>query len=72
MTLAFVIIFGTVAALGLTVLWAFTWAIRTGQLENFQRGATSIFDSDEPLGRVTDQFPDPRESNHDLPDQELQ
>ena len=71
MTWAFVIIFGTVAALGATVLWAFTWAIRTGQLEDFQQGATSIFDADEPLGHVTDRFPNANPANGELTDQEL-
>lgn len=72
MTWTFVIIFSTVAALGATVLWAFTWAIRTGQFEDFQRGATSIFDADEPLGQMTDRFPDANPANHELTDQELQ
>jgi len=33
------------------------WAIRTGQMRNFSRGALSIFDDEEPVGTVTDSFP---------------
>ncbi|MDE2506499.1 MAG: cbb3-type cytochrome oxidase assembly protein CcoS [Planctomycetota bacterium] len=42
---------------GATAVLALAWALRKGQLENFQRGATSIFDADEPVGRPTDFFP---------------
>ena len=45
---------------GGTAVLALAWALRKGQLENFQRGATSIFDADEPVGRVTDSFPEGR------------
>lgn len=58
MTLAYFVIFGMIALLGITVVVMFAWAIRTGQFADFQRGATSIFDDDEPLGEMTDWFPD--------------
>ncbi len=58
MTLVYVVIFGTVALLGVTVLILFGWAIKSGQLRDFQRGASTIFDPDEPQGEQTDWFPD--------------
>ena len=57
MTLAYILIFGTIALLSITVVVVFAWAIRTGQFADFQQGATSIFDDDEPLGEMTDWFP---------------
>ena len=36
---------------------AFSWAVKNGEFENFQRAANSIFDEDEPIGRTTDHFP---------------
>ncbi len=58
MTYAYLLIFGTIALLSVSVVAVFVWAIRTGQFSDFQRGATSIFDDDEPLGEITDWFPD--------------
>jgi cbb3-type cytochrome oxidase maturation protein len=57
MTVAYLLIFGTIALLSITVVVVFAWAIRTGQFADFQQGATSIFDEDEPLGEMTDWFP---------------
>ena len=54
----YLLVFGILALFGVMVVWALWWAIRGGQFSNFQQGATSIFDEDEPLGRVTDRFPD--------------
>ena len=39
---------------------ALHWAHRNGQLSNLEEGSRSIFDEDEPLGEVTDQFPEKR------------
>ena len=58
MTLAYTLIFGTIILLSITVVVLFAWAIRTGQFADFQQGATSIFDEEEPLGEMTDWFPD--------------
>jgi hypothetical protein len=41
-------------------VWALSWAFRDGQMSNFARGATSIFDPDEPIGEVTDRALAPR------------
>jgi nitrogen fixation-related uncharacterized protein len=40
---------------------ALYWAHKHGQLSNLERGSKSIFDEDEPMGEVTDQFPQRRE-----------
>ena len=58
MAVAYILIFGTIGVLSITVVVVFAWAIRTGQFADFQQGATSIFDDDEPLGEMTDWFPD--------------
>ena len=39
---------------------ALHWAHKQGQLKNLEKGATSIFDEDEPVGEVTDSFPKKR------------
>lgn len=57
---AYILIFGTIALLSLSVVVVFGWAIRSGQFADFQSGSTSIFDADEPLGEMTDWFPDDR------------
>jgi cbb3-type cytochrome oxidase maturation protein len=47
-----------VAALFLaSAVYALYWASRNGQLRDFERGAESIFDESEPVGRPTDAFP---------------
>jgi hypothetical protein len=50
-TVGSIVIFG-----GATVL-ALGWAFRSGQFSNFQKGAESIFGPDEPVGEMTDAFP---------------
>lgn len=57
MTLNYVVFAASALLFGGSAVVALAWAMRKGQLENFQRGATSIFDADEPIGRVTDSFP---------------
>jgi cbb3-type cytochrome oxidase maturation protein len=51
-------VFGTAMALGAMAILALAWAIRTGQFDDFRSGATSIFDEEEPIGEMTDSFPD--------------
>jgi nitrogen fixation-related uncharacterized protein len=58
MTLIYLFIFGSVVIFGLTAVAGLVWAVRTGQMRNFGAGATSIFDDDEPVGVMTDAFPD--------------
>jgi nitrogen fixation-related uncharacterized protein len=40
-----------------TAVYAFVWARRQRQFNDFDKGARSIFDEEEPEGRVTDKFP---------------
>jgi cbb3-type cytochrome oxidase maturation protein len=58
----YILVFGILALFGVMVVWALWWAIRGGQFSDFQKGATSIFDDDEPLGKLTDAFPDRKHS----------
>jgi nitrogen fixation-related uncharacterized protein len=58
MALIYIFIFGSVLVFGLTAVAGLVWAVRTGQLRDFGVGATSIFDDDEPVGVMTDTFPD--------------
>lgn len=53
----YILIFGLFAALFASVIWGLWWAIHAGQFSDFQKGATSIFDDQEPVGRPTDTFP---------------
>ena len=50
------LIFGMVF-LTSTGLIAFYWATKTGQLRSFNKGASVIFDTEEPIGKTTDAFP---------------
>ena len=49
---------GSILFFGSGAILAFAWAMKNGQFENFDRGARSIFDLDEPIGQRTDAFPD--------------
>ena len=57
MTPTFIAIYGFMIISGVTAIAALIWAIQTGQMEHFRQGAASIFDDDEPVGKVTDAFP---------------
>ena len=37
--------------------YALFWAQKNGHLTNFEEGAKTIFDEEEPLGQSTDSFP---------------
>lgn len=58
MTVYYVLVFGMVSCFFASVIYALHWAIRHGQFSRFQEGATSIFDEEEPAGRLNDCFPD--------------
>jgi nitrogen fixation-related uncharacterized protein len=51
------VVVGSVVLFGGATVLALGWAFRTGQFENFEQGAASIFGPDEPIGRATDAFP---------------
>ena len=40
-----------------TAVYAFVWARRQRQFHDFEKGARSIFNEEEPEGKVTDKFP---------------
>lgn len=42
---------------------ALFWAHKNGQLTDLEKGSRSIFDEDEPMGEVTDQFPEKSEKD---------
>ena len=44
-----------------TAVYALYWSSKHGQLRDFERGASSIFDEQEPVGQMTDHFPAKRQ-----------
>lgn len=54
---AYILVFGVLAALSASAVWGLWWAMKTGQFAQIQQGAASIFDEEEPIGRKTDAFP---------------
>jgi nitrogen fixation-related uncharacterized protein len=61
----YAMIWGFAAVCGVTAVYGLTWAVKNGQLRRFGEGATSIFDDEEPVGRMTDTFPGSDESHRD-------
>jgi cbb3-type cytochrome oxidase maturation protein len=55
-----ILILGGLVFLSGSALIAFAWAASTGQFRNLKAGAEVIFDEDEPVGRATDRFPQPK------------
>lgn len=53
----FATVIGSMVLFGGAAVLALGWAFKHGQFENFDRGARSIFDADEPIGEPTDAFP---------------
>ena len=58
MTIVYIATFGIALLFAAMAIWGLAWAIRSGQFANFRRGAASIFDEEEPVGRMTDSFPE--------------
>lgn len=56
----------SVVLLPATALLALRWAARHGAFDDFQKTALSIFDEEEPVGRMSDRYPDGG-SNQDKP-----
>jgi cbb3-type cytochrome oxidase maturation protein len=54
----YAVLLGSIVFFGGAAVLALAWAMRDGQFQNFERSARSIFDPDEPIGQVTDRFPD--------------
>lgn len=40
-----------------SAVYALQWSSKRGQLRDFEKGALSIFDENEPVGKLTDAFP---------------
>lgn len=45
------------AAVMASAVYALYWAVKSGQFREIEKGATSIFDDEEPIGTRTDSFP---------------
>ncbi|MBX9578687.1 MAG: cbb3-type cytochrome oxidase assembly protein CcoS [Gemmataceae bacterium] len=50
-------IVGSIVLFGGAAVLALGWAFRSGQFDNLDRGARTIFGPDEPVGQPTDAFP---------------
>lgn len=57
MFFVFVFIWAFAIIAGITTVWLLAWAIRNGEFQNLRAGARSIYDDEEPEGKVTDYFP---------------
>jgi cbb3-type cytochrome oxidase maturation protein len=53
----FATVIGSIVLFGGMAVLALGWAFRSGQFDDFQQGALSIFGPDEPVGEATDAFP---------------
>jgi cbb3-type cytochrome oxidase maturation protein len=62
------IVVGSVVLFGGATALALGWAFRSGQFDNFEQGAASIFGPDEPIGEETDVFPGAKANDHETPD----
>jgi len=56
--IVYAVLLGSIVLFGGAAILALSWAVRDGQFQNFERGAKTIFDPDEPIGEITDCFPD--------------
>jgi len=63
MSVVWILFVSSVILLPAVALLALRWAVREGEFKNLQKTALSIFDDEEPLGRMTDRFPDAPRSN---------
>jgi nitrogen fixation-related uncharacterized protein len=55
LVLAFIWAFAMAA--GISTVAVLVWAIKKGEFRDLRAGARSIFDENEPIGLVTDNFP---------------
>ena len=56
--IVYAVLFGSVVFFGGAAVLALAWAVRDGQFENFERSSKTIFDPAEPIGELTDRFPE--------------
>jgi nitrogen fixation-related uncharacterized protein len=57
MFFVFVFIWSFAIVAGATTVWILAWAIKQGEFKDLRAGARSIFSDEEPVGMVTDYFP---------------
>ena len=55
--LVYCFIMGIIIIFSAGALAAFYWAARSGQFKQVGEGAASIFNEEEPIGKITDSFP---------------
>jgi cbb3-type cytochrome oxidase maturation protein len=66
--LTVIVLLGSIVFFGGAAVLALAWAVRDGQFQNFERSAKTIFDPAEPIGEMTDYFPDaPHEPTRSAP-----
>jgi cbb3-type cytochrome oxidase maturation protein len=58
MTVVWILFICSVIVLPALALLAFGWAVRQGEFRHLDKTALSIFDDEEPVGRMTDRFPE--------------
>ena len=66
MSIVWILFVSSVIVLPAAALLALRWAVRHGEFKNLEQTALSIFDDEEPVGRMTDRFPGKRRSNKPL------
>jgi hypothetical protein len=72
MTIIWILFAGSVIVLPGLALLALRWAVRHGEFNHLQKTALSIFDEEEPLGRMSDAYPAGAGSAGASPHRELQ
>jgi cbb3-type cytochrome oxidase maturation protein len=60
MTIVWILFVCSVILLPTTALLALRWAVRHGEFRDLRKTALSIFDEEEPVGQLSDRFPDRR------------
>jgi nitrogen fixation-related uncharacterized protein len=58
MTIIWLLFITSIVVLPTTALLALRWAIGQGEFSDLKKTALSIFDEEEPVGQMTDYFPD--------------
>jgi cbb3-type cytochrome oxidase maturation protein len=54
---SYIIAFVIALLITASAVFALRWAVKSGQFRDFEKGAETIFDEDEPMGRPQDSFP---------------
>ena len=67
MTVVWLLFICSVVVLPTLSLLALRWAARHGEFDHLDKIALSIFDEEEPLGRMTDRFPTSTRSGRNSP-----